>query len=110
MPRIYFSGLNASNLVHENQLNDSGRVLAIDKFISLSYKGMTDIEIGWDYLLIWKNNDLYLSGKNITNDCKQSNRLLKIPEHENLKYECVYKSINLLIHKIGFLFNFKDLF
>ncbi|XP_011496917.1 PREDICTED: X-linked retinitis pigmentosa GTPase regulator [Ceratosolen solmsi marchali] len=87
MPKIYFSGLNASKLIHENNFHNPGTVLAIDKFISLSYDDITDIEIGWDYILIWKNNDLYISGKIVTNESNKLNRLLKIPEHTNLKFK-----------------------
>lgn len=90
MSSIYFSGLNGSSLIFGDEIGEKGTIQVSSQFAPLLHKDITDIEIGWDYLLIWKNDELYLSGKLLPDyKCKKSDdqfgQLLKVPEGTNLK-------------------------
>ena len=82
MTNIYFAGLNASKIVKENDET----ILAIDQFTSITCEGLTDIEIGWDYFLVWKDTELFISGKIVGKNGHKLDQLLQIPEHKNIKY------------------------
>lgn len=56
--KIYYSGLNASNLFS----NDSGIIVYLDKVTRVSFPEITNMEIGWNYILLWQNENLFISG------------------------------------------------
>ena len=86
MTKIYFAGLKATKIVNENRIISDGSILTMDEFTSISCEGLTDIEIGWDYLLLWKNTELYISGKIVGRHGKSVDKLLQIPNHKKIKY------------------------
>lgn len=88
MPKIYFSGLNGSRIIVKEIKEDKATMTATDRFFPLSDEDITDIEIGWDYLLIWKDSELYVSGKPNSGETEENqDRMLKIPENPGLKYD-----------------------
>lgn len=85
MSKIYLSGLNADKLVFSNQHDSEGSITMVDKFISVSDQEITDVEIGWDYFLVWKKYDLYVWGKIINDSYKIVKKLLRIPNYPDIK-------------------------
>ncbi|XP_023289405.1 uncharacterized protein LOC105701501 isoform X2 [Orussus abietinus] len=75
---LYYSGLNASALF----LTDDEPVVIVDGFKEIPFKGLTSFGIGWNYFLLWKESELYITGKlNVNDICiEEQPRLLKIPE------------------------------
>lgn len=82
---IYFCGLSGCKLLHGCETKEFGTIKAVDGFIPVSIADLQDIEIGWDYILIWGNHgELYLSGKMThNNDSKNFYKLLQIPEKKD---------------------------
>ena len=84
--KIYFSGLSGCKLIHGTQTVEYGTIKAVDKFIPIPIENLNEIEIGWDYILIWMNDgELYLSGKINLKNFNQIHQLLQIPDQKHLK-------------------------
>lgn len=76
---VYYTGLNASPLF----LNQDGIVTTISHLTQILFSGITDIEIGWNYFLLWQDTKLYITGKISEEDDKNQPRLMQIPEESS---------------------------
>ncbi|XP_015127067.1 probable E3 ubiquitin-protein ligase HERC3 [Diachasma alloeum] len=75
---LFYSGLNASPLVLGNNKCD----VVTDGFSKLS-EDFTGVEIEWNYFLVWKGSDLFISGNFGAGD---DMRLLVSPEGNESKF------------------------
>ncbi|XP_071556273.1 RCC1 domain-containing protein 1 isoform X2 [Temnothorax nylanderi] len=73
---VYYAGLNASPLFS----NQDGIVTSISHFTQIPFPGITDIEIGWNYFLLWQDTKLYITGKISEKDDRNRPHLMQIPE------------------------------
>lgn len=74
---FYYAGINNSPLF----LNIEQGSVIVDKFAEISFDGLSDVEIGWNYLLLRKDNELYISGNvKELNIHDHGPKLLLIPE------------------------------
>lgn len=76
---VYYTGLNASPLFS----NQDGIVTSISNLTQIPFPGITDIEIGWNYFLLWQDVKLYVTGKINEEDDKNKPRLIQIPEESS---------------------------
>ncbi|XP_046418742.1 RCC1 domain-containing protein 1-like [Neodiprion fabricii] len=79
--KIYYTGLNNSELF----CDEEGSVKqVIDKFTIVPFTGIEDLEIGWNYILLWRDKELFISGKiNLNESTEVTDKipvLLKLPE------------------------------
>ena len=73
----YYSGLNASSLFS----NKEGVIVAIDCITKIPFPGITSMEIGWNYFLLWRNEDLFISGKlDVSSEKDKEPKMLRIPD------------------------------
>ncbi|EZA52561.1 E3 ubiquitin-protein ligase HERC2 isoform X2 [Ooceraea biroi] len=72
---VYYTGLNASPLFS----NQDGIITSISHFTQIAFPAITDIEIGWNYFLLWRNTELYITGKISENNDKNGPHLINIP-------------------------------
>ncbi|KAG7189944.1 hypothetical protein KM043_006105 [Ampulex compressa] len=71
---LFYAGLNATPLfAHEDDT-----LIAVDSFAEISWPGLTDAEIGWNYLLLWQDTRLYVYLARVNGDCGGP-RLVHIP-------------------------------
>ncbi|XP_058798079.1 RCC1 domain-containing protein 1 [Phymastichus coffea] len=89
MSKIYVSGLNANKIVLVNKYDDEESITVSDKFLSIPDEEITNIDIGWDYYLIWKNNNVYITGKIVNSNDILVNKLLQIPQCSDHKFKQV---------------------
>ncbi|KAJ8686755.1 hypothetical protein QAD02_022549 [Eretmocerus hayati] len=83
MPKIYFAGLNASKLLSQNLSEDNLSLTVFDQFTPVSCNRITDFEIGWDYVLIWEDEKVYIS--NVRSRRKAGNNeraLIQVPTNK----------------------------
>nr|XP_050864768.1 RCC1 domain-containing protein 1 isoform X1 [Vespula vulgaris] len=73
---LYYAGFNASPLFTEEE----DIVIALDRFTKVPFSGVTNMEISWNYFLLWRDLELYIVGKVDSDDDKKPPELLKIPE------------------------------
>ncbi|KAL0129864.1 hypothetical protein PUN28_001850 [Cardiocondyla obscurior] len=73
---VYYTGLNASPLFS----SEDGIVTSISHFTQIPFPGITNIEIGWNYFLLWQDTKLYITGKISEKDDENKPRLMQIPE------------------------------
>lgn len=76
---VYYTGLNASPLFS----NQNGIITSIAHLTQIPFAGVTDIEISWNYFLLWQDTKLYITGKISDNDIKNNPRLIQIPEESS---------------------------
>lgn len=76
---VYYTGLNASPLFS----NRDGIITSIAHLAQIPFTGVTDIEISWNYFLLWQDTKLYITGKVSDNDIKNNPRLIQIPEESS---------------------------
>lgn len=57
--KVYYTGVNASVLFS----NDAGVMVYLDKLTQIPFPETNNMEIGWNYILLWQNEDLFISGK-----------------------------------------------
>ncbi|XP_023245825.1 ultraviolet-B receptor UVR8 [Copidosoma floridanum] len=82
MPKIYFCGLTSSKLVRgDESVGNTSTLSAITEPTQIKHENVTDVEIGWDYLLVWKNDKLYVSGQSRSQDTAAGLCPLEIPGH-----------------------------
>ncbi|EFN89544.1 RCC1 domain-containing protein 1 [Harpegnathos saltator] len=77
---VYYTGFNASPLFS----NQDGIITSISQLTEISFPEITNIEIGWNYFLLWRDTKLYITGKISENENDERNgpRLMRIP-HES---------------------------
>jgi len=76
---VYYTGLNATPL-----FSDQDEIItSISHLTEIPFSGITDIEIGWNYFLLWQDTKLYITGKINEDDEKTHPRLLQIPEESS---------------------------
>ncbi|XP_035739654.1 RCC1 domain-containing protein 1-like isoform X2 [Vespa mandarinia] len=73
---LFYAGFNASSLFTEEE----DIVIALDQFTKVPFSGITNMEISWNYFLLWRDLELYIIGKVDNSDDKKAPELLKIPE------------------------------
>ncbi|XP_011174441.1 RCC1 domain-containing protein 1 [Solenopsis invicta] len=76
---VYYTGLNASPLFSDQD----EIVTSISYLTQISFPGITDIEIGWNYFLLWQDTKLYITGKISEKDDKNRPRLMQIPKESS---------------------------
>lgn len=81
--KIYYAGLNNSKLFSD----DDGDVEpVVEKFRNVEFPEIEDLEIGWNYMILWRDKKIYVSGKIHLleeNECEDSEsvfELLPLPE------------------------------
>lgn len=74
---LYYSGFNASPLFTEEE---EDVVIALDRFTKVPFSGITNMEISWNYFLLWRDLELYITGKVDSSDDKKPPELIKIPD------------------------------
>lgn len=72
---VYYTGLNASPLFS----NRDGIITSISRFTPIPFLAITDIEIGWNYFLLWRGTELHITGKINENSDKNNPRLIQMP-------------------------------
>lgn len=98
---VYYTGLNASPLFS----NQDGIVTTISHLTQIPFSGITDIEIGWNYFLLWQDTKLYITGKISEEDDKNEPRLMQIPE-ESSGRQWITKYFVSLSYKYFFIYKF----
>lgn len=73
---LFYAGFNASSLFTEEE----DIVIAMDQFTKVPFSDITNMEISWNYFLLWRDLELYIIGKVDNSDDKKAAELLKIPE------------------------------
>ncbi|XP_012264946.2 RCC1 domain-containing protein 1 [Athalia rosae] len=58
--KIYYTGLNNSKMFCDDEENAQ---TVIEQFTEVPFAGIEDIDIGWNYMLLWRNNQLFVSGE-----------------------------------------------
>lgn len=78
---VYYTGLNASPLFSDS----TGVVTSISRLTEIPFPKVTDIEIGWNYFLLWRDTKLYITGKIDENGDKDKDGpcLLQIPQESS---------------------------
>lgn len=76
---VYYTGLNASPLFS----NLDGIITSITHLTLIPFARVTDIEISWNYFLLWQDTKLYITGKISNKDDKNKPRLIQIPEESS---------------------------
>jgi len=76
---VYYTGLNASPLFS----NQDGIITSITHLTQIPFARVTDIEISWNYFLLWQDTKLYITGKISDKDDKNKPRLIQIPEESS---------------------------
>lgn len=56
---FYYAGFNTSMLFS----NNGDIIFIVDSFTKVPFSGITGFQIGWNYFLIWKGKELYISQK-----------------------------------------------
>ncbi|XP_016919356.1 E3 ISG15--protein ligase Herc6 isoform X1 [Apis cerana] len=56
---FYYAGFNTSMLFS----NNGNIIFIVDSFTKVPFSGITGFQIGWNYFLIWKGKELYISQK-----------------------------------------------
>lgn len=75
---VYYTGFNASPLFSDQD----GIITSISRLTEIPFSEITNIEIGWNYFLLWRDTELYITGKIGENDNDERNgpRLIQIPQ------------------------------
>lgn len=73
---VYYTGLNATPLF----CDQDEIITSISHLTQIPFSGITDIEIGWNYFLLWQDTKLYITGKISKDDDKTHPHLMQIPE------------------------------
>ncbi|KYQ50218.1 E3 ubiquitin-protein ligase HERC2 [Trachymyrmex zeteki] len=76
---VYYTGLNASPLFSDQD----GIITSISHLTQIPFPEITDIEIGWNYFLLWQKTKLYITGKISEEDEKNRPCLMQIPEESS---------------------------
>ncbi|XP_051157356.1 uncharacterized protein LOC127279187 [Leptopilina boulardi] len=76
--KIYYCGLNASTLF----FNDTGVIVILDKITRVPFPETINMEIGWNYILLLQNEDLFISGILDTKQ-EESPKKLTIPDESS---------------------------
>ncbi|XP_003426495.1 RCC1 domain-containing protein 1 [Nasonia vitripennis] len=87
MAKIYYTGLSTSKFICDDESDDSTNLVVNDQFIPVPWEDVTDIEIGWDYFLIWKNNKVHIVGKIVGEKCEKVIQSLRIPDCANTNFK-----------------------
>lgn len=74
---LYYAGFNASPLFTEE---GEDVIAALDRFTKVPFSGITNMEISWNYFLLWRDLELYITGKVDNSDDKKPPELIKIPD------------------------------
>lgn len=61
---IYYAGFNTTELFSSN----GNITFKVDSFTKVSFPGISDIQIGWTYFLLWKKDELYITKVSKEND------------------------------------------
>lgn len=103
---VYYTGINASPLFSDQD----GIIPSVSHLTQIPFSEITDIEIGWNYFLLWKDTQLYVTGKISENDDKNNPYLMQIPEElsgrlkkKTRNTECFFFTFNIFLFYILFL-------
>ncbi|XP_032680006.1 RCC1 domain-containing protein 1 [Odontomachus brunneus] len=79
--RVYYTGFNASPLF----TCQDGIITSISQLTEIPFSEITNIEIGWNYFLLWRGTELYITGKISENENDERNgpRLIQIPQESS---------------------------
>ncbi|KAH0956259.1 hypothetical protein HN011_004911 [Eciton burchellii] len=72
---VYYTGLNASPVFS----NQDGILTSVPRLTEIAFPAVTDIEIGWNYFLLWRGAELYITGKISEDNDKSEPHLIQIP-------------------------------
>ena len=88
MPKVYYTGLISSNFGPPIQrLLDDGPLSITEEFILLPVSDNDNVEIGWDYVILWNSSSIQIVGKSTAKNIESSHKLLRIPYQENIGYD-----------------------
>lgn len=76
---VYYIGLNASPLFSD----EDEIITSISQLTQIPFSGITDMEIGWNYFLLWQDTKLYITGTISEDDSKTHPHLMQIPEESS---------------------------
>ena len=72
--------MNASSLFS----NQDEVIVCLDQIMKVPFPGITGMEIGWNYFLLWRNEDLFISGKlDVSSGKEDEPILLQIPDEKS---------------------------
>ncbi|KAI4503725.1 hypothetical protein M0802_001128 [Mischocyttarus mexicanus] len=74
--RFYYTGFNASPLFND----EDDTIVVLDQLTEIPFSGVTNMEISWNYFLLLKDFELYITGKVDNDDDNEPSMLLKIPK------------------------------
>lgn len=78
---VYYTGFNSSPLFSDQ----NGIITSILQLTEIPFPEITNIEIGWNYFLLWRDTRLYITGKISGNENDEINgpRLIQIPQESS---------------------------
>lgn len=81
--RVYYTGFNASPMFSDQ----NGIITSISQLTEIPFPEITNIEIGWNYFLLWRDTELYITGRisEDENDERNGPRLIQIPQESSEK-------------------------
>jgi hypothetical protein len=83
---VYYTGLNASPVFS----NQDGILTSVPRLTEIAFPAVTDIEIGWNYFLLWRGAELYITGKISEDNDKSEPHLIQIPTESSAGYRFLY--------------------
>jgi len=86
---VYYTGLNASPIFS----NQDGILTSVPRLTEIAFPAITDIEIGWNYFLLWRDAELYITGKISEDNDKTDPRLIRIPTESSAGYRFLFSFI-----------------
>lgn len=86
---VYYTGFNANALFTEKHGADT-LIADISRLTKVSLPEVTDIEIGWNFFLLWQDTKLYVTGKIGDNEDKNDPKLIQIPEESSGRYNRLF--------------------
>lgn len=89
---MYYAGLNNSKIINDDldDENENNFLTIIEKFTLIPFDMIDDIDIGWNYAILWRDERAYISG-NMQHNMKTlkdlkiftNNSPLELPQNVN---------------------------
>ncbi|XP_014487466.1 PREDICTED: RCC1 domain-containing protein 1 [Dinoponera quadriceps] len=76
---VYYTGFNASPLFSDQD----GITTSISRLTEIPFSEITNIEIGWNYFLLWRGTKLYITGKISENNERNGPHLIQVPQESS---------------------------
>ncbi|KAK2588070.1 hypothetical protein KPH14_004135 [Odynerus spinipes] len=83
--KLYYAGFNTSPLFTK----EDDVVISLDRFTEVPFNDISDMEISWNYFLLWRHSNLYITGKMNGGNEKEPLELIKIPGESSARYKAI---------------------